>query len=148
MSTNLHLRNCKRLISQCSLTQFSMLAILIVRMSTGVIKSAVPMKSALWLGQAFNGLLPLHDSKDVATFHPGSWNTGTNPDLAFVSVAPDSRVPERRILEKLPRSQHRPSHIVPPRLALPVPSKPVKRWNFRKANWSHYNALTNQLAKS
>ena len=25
---------------------------------------------------------------------------------------------------------------------------PVKRWNFRKAKWSHYNALTNQLAKS
>ena len=25
---------------------------------------------------------------------------------------------------------------------------PVKQWNFRKAKWSHYNALTNQLAKS
>ena len=25
---------------------------------------------------------------------------------------------------------------------------PVKRWNFRKAKWRHYNALTNQLAQS
>ena len=25
---------------------------------------------------------------------------------------------------------------------------PVKRWNFRKANWSHYIALTNKFAKT
>ena len=97
---------------------------------------------------SLNGLVPLLDPKDVATFHSGSWNTGTNPDLTFVSVGPDSRVPDRRILAKFPRSQHRPSLIAPPRLALPVPSKPVKRWNFCKANWIHYNALTNELAKS
>ena len=84
----------------------------------------------------------------MATFHSGRWSTGTNPDLAFVSVGPNSRLPDRRILEKLPRSQHRPSLIVSPRLTLSVPSMPVKRWNFRKAKWSHYNALTNQLAKS
>ena len=75
---------------------------------------------------SLNGLVPLHDPKDVATFHSGRWNTGTNPDLAFVSVGPDSRVPNRRILETFPRSQHLPSLIVPPRLALPVPSKPVE----------------------
>ena len=97
---------------------------------------------------SLNGLVPLHDPKDVTTFRSGRWNTGTNPDLTFVSVGPDSRVPDRRILEKFPRSQPRPSLIVPSRLALPVSSKPVKRWNFRKANWSHYNTLTNKLAKS
>ena len=95
-----------------------------------------------------NGLVPLHDPKNVATFDFGRWNTGTNPDLAFVSVGPDSCAPNKRILEKFPRAQHRPSLIIHPRLALPVPSKPVKRWNFRKVNWSHYNALTNKLAKS
>ena len=97
---------------------------------------------------SLNGLVPLHDRKDVATFHSRRWNTGTNPDLAFVSVGPDSLFPDRRILEKFPRSQHRFSLIVPPRLTLSVPSMPVKRWNFCKAKWSHYNALTNQLAKS
>ena len=94
-----------------------------------------------------NGLVSLHGPKDVTTFHSGRWNTGTNHDLIFVSVGPDSRVPDRRILEKFPRLPHRLSLIVPLRLALPVPSKPVKRWNFRKANWSHYDALTNKLAK-
>ena len=29
-----------------------------------------------------------------------------------------------------------------------VPSIPVKRWNFRKAKWSHYIALTNKFAKT
>ena len=29
-----------------------------------------------------------------------------------------------------------------------VPSMPVKRWNFRKAKWIHYIALTNKFAKT
>ena len=117
-------------------------------MSTEAIKPAVSMERALLLEQASTALFLSTTQKDVAIFHSGRWSTGTDPDLTFVSVGPGSRVPHRRILEKFPRSQHRPSLIAPPNLALPVPSKPVKRWNFRKANWSHYNALTNKLAKS
>ena len=36
----------------------------------------------------------------------------------------------------------------PPRFAMAVPSMPVKRWNFRKAKWSRYIALTNKFAKT
>ena len=61
-----------------------------------------------------NSLVPIDDPKDVATFHSGRWNTGTNHDLTFVSVGPDNPVPDRCILEKFPRSQHRPSLVVPP----------------------------------
>ena len=43
---------------------------------------------------SLNGLVPLHDPKDVATFKSGRWNTGTNPDLTFVSVGSDSCVPD------------------------------------------------------
>ena len=32
--------------------------------------------------------------------------------------------------------------------ALSVPSMSVKRWNFRKAKWSHCIALTNKFAKT
>ena len=137
MSTNLHLREYKRLISQSSLSPFSMLAILIVHMPTGVIDPADAHGVCLVAWSSLNGLVPLHDPKDVATFYFGRWNTGTNPDLAFVSVGPDSCVPNTGILKTFPRSQHRPSLIVPPRLALSVPRKPVERWNFRKTNWSH-----------
>ena len=69
MSTNIHLRDSKHLLSQCFLAPFSMLAILIVsmstgviesRMSTGVIEPTVPMESALLLGQALTVLsLPM-----------------------------------------------------------------------------------------
>ena len=37
---------------------------------------------------------------------------------------------------------------MPPRFAMAVPSMPVKRWNFRKAKWSHYIGLTNKFAKT
>ena len=40
-----------------------------------------------------------------------------------------------------------PSLFAPFRFARPVPSKPVRRWNYRKAKWSHYTTLTNKLAK-
>ena len=80
-----------------------------------------------------NCLALLYNAKDAASFYSGRWNIGTNPDLAFASVGPNSRLPNRRVLEKFPRSQHRPSLITPPRFAMAVPSMPVKRWNFLKA---------------
>ena len=97
---------------------------------------------------SINCLALLYNAKDTASFYSGRWNTGTNPDLAFASVGPNSRLPDRRILDKFPRSQHRPSLITPPRFAMAVPSMPVKRWNFHKAKWSHYIALTNKFAKT
>ena len=69
----------------------------------------------------------LYNAKDAASFYSGRWNTGTNPDLAFASVGPNSRLPDRRVLDKFPRSQHRPSLITLPRFAMAVPSMPVKR---------------------
>ena len=91
---------------------------------------------------SINCLALLYNAKDAASIYSGRWNTGTNPDLAFASVGLNSRLPDRRVLDKFPRSQHRPSLITQPRFAMAVPSMPVKRWNFRKANWSHYIALT------
>ena len=95
-----------------------------------------------------NNLDLFHNPKEAASFHSGRWNAGTNPDLAFVSINSDIRLPDRHVLEEFPRSQHRPSLIFQPRFARPVPSKPVKRWNFRKAKWSHYITPTNKLART
>ena len=87
-------------------------------------------------------------SKDAVSFYSGHWNTGTNPDLTFAIVDSNSRLSDGRILEKFPRSQDRLLLITPPRFAMAVPSMPVKRWNFCKAKWSHYIALTNKFAKT
>ena len=71
-----------------------------------------------------------------------------NTIIAFASVGPNSCLPDGHVLDKFLRSQHRPSLITPPRFAMAVPSMPVKRWNFRKAKWNHYIALTNKFAKT
>ena len=97
---------------------------------------------------SINYLALLYNAKDAASFYSGRWNTDTNPFLGFASVGPNSRLSDRRVLEKFPRSQHRPLLIRPPRFALAVPSMLVKRWNFRKAKWSHYVAMTNKFAKT
>ena len=53
---------------------------------------------------SINCLALLYNAKDAASFYSGRWNTGTNPDLAFSSVGPNSRLPDRHILDKFPRS--------------------------------------------
>ena len=97
---------------------------------------------------SINCLALLYNAKDTASFYSSHWNTGTNPDLAFASIGPNSRLLNRHILEKSPRSQHQLSLITQPRFAMVVPSMPVKQWNFRKAKWSHYIALTYKFAKT
>ena len=78
---------------------------------------------------SINCLALLYNAKDTASFYSGRWNTGTNSDLAFASVDSNSRLPDRRILDKFSRSQHRPSLITPPRFAMAVPSIPSARPN-------------------
>ena len=97
---------------------------------------------------SINSLTLLYNPKDSASFHSGCWNSGTNLDLAFASADSDSRLTNRRVLEKFLKSQHQPSLITPPKFALPVPSMPLKRCNFREAKWSHYIALTNKFSRT
>ena len=66
-----------------------------------------------------NNLALLHNPNDAASLHSGRWITSTKPDLAFVSIDSDNRLPDRHALEK---SQRRPSLITPPRFARLVPS--------------------------
>ena len=44
----------------------------------------------------------LYDPNDSASFHPGRWNNGTNPDLAFAFADSNSCFPDRGVLEKFP----------------------------------------------
>ena len=122
MSANHRQRDCEPWIYQCFLTPVCSLAILTVVMLTGVMMTTVRTVSA-WLAGQILIVLP---SYIMPRTLPGRWNTGTNPDLAFASVGPNSRLPDRRVLDKFPRSHHQPSPITPPRFALTVPNMPVK----------------------
>ena len=73
---------------------------------------------------ASSGLVLLNNPKDAPSFFSGRWNTVTNPDLAFASASHNSWHLDRRTLEKLPRSQHRPSLITSTVSVTSVPSEP------------------------
>jgi len=66
------------------------------------------------------------------------------PYLAYASLGRDSRLPDRRVLGEFPRSQHRSSLITSPSFKVPAHSDPVKRWNFRKADWKRFCLLTGE----
>ena len=53
---------------------------------------------------SINCLALLYNAKDAASFYSGRWNTGTNPDLAFASVGPNSRLPDiqKRVRRSFP----------------------------------------------
>ena len=147
-STNLHQPNCDPWISQCFLTPDFMLVISTVATLTGVTMITTRTMSA-WLAEQELIVLPSYTvPRTPPAFTLADWNTGTNPDLAFAIVNPKSCLPDRRLLEKFPKSKHRPSLITQPRFAMSVPSMPVKRCSFQRAKWSHYNALTNKFAKT
>ena len=89
----------------------------------------------------------MYNSKDTFSFFSGRWNTGTSPDLAFLSADLDSLQLDRRTSGKLPKFQHRPLLIMVSKNLTPVPSEPYRRWNFRKANWEQYSLITNKLSQ-
>ena len=97
--------------------------------------------------ESINRLALLYNAKDAASFYSGRWNTGTNPDLAFANVDPNSRLLDRRVLDKFS------GHNIDLRLLhhqdlLCSAKHACKRWNFCKTKWSHYIALTNKFAKT
>ena len=98
-----------------------------------------PDGSALEDWASASGVHLLYDPKEPDSFHSGRWNTSTNPDLAFVNLSGPS--PHRSVLDPFPKSQHRPSLIVPDNPVTQISSRPVKRWNFRKANWNQFKDL-------
>jgi len=89
-----------------------------------------------------NNLVLLYDPKETASCASRRWNIGNTPDLAFAGFDQDSRLPDRRVLEKFSRSQHQLSLIKPPRLKVPVHSNVLIGWNFSKADWKRFSYAT------
>ena len=52
---------------------------------------------------SINCLTLLYNAKDAASFYSGHWNQSGS---SFASVGPNSRLLDRHVLEKFPRSQH------------------------------------------
>ena len=71
----------------------------------GITTITVRTVSALLVGQ----VLPSYTMLRIQfNFNSGCWNADSNPNLVFAKVGLNSRLPDRRVLEKFSRSQHRP----------------------------------------
>ena len=81
-------------------TPVPMLAALIAGMLIRVMMPPAQMENA-WLAGQVPTILPYFINQKMP---PAS--TSTNPDLTFVSIDSDSRLPDRHALEKFPRSQY------------------------------------------
>lgn len=82
------------------------------------------------------------DAKERNTFKSRTWNTESNPDLAFVSTNEKCQpLPMSRcVLKEFPKSQHRPV-ILEMGIQIPIiKSFPKPRWNFQKADWNSFKA--------
>ena len=88
-------------------------------------------------------LLKLYAPKQPASFISGRWKRETNPDLTFSTQIYET-VPERYVLKKFSRSQHRPFLITTPPLISFTNLAPIPRRNFRKADWELF---TEELEK-
>ena len=69
--------------------------------------------SCLATWAAGGNLSLLYDPKGPASFFSGRWRSETNSDVAFANSSDGKQLSCRRVVEKFPRSQHRPSHITP-----------------------------------
>ena len=82
----------------------------------------------------------IFDAKEKKSFLSRVHNSETNPDLCFVSSSLSRNGGIKRfVLDKFPRSQHRPI-IIKAGLSIHLIntySKP--RWNFSKANWNNFS---------
>ena len=90
----------------------------------------------------------LYDPKEPSTFYSARWNCNTNPDLAFSKHSPQEAMSVRRILDRFPRSHHRPSLITTSSLIHTIGGRPVLRWHFRKAKWDDFENAVNALAEN
>jgi len=81
----------------------------------------------------------LHDAKQKPSFLSGRWRRGYNPDLAFVTSRHSNNF-EKSVLDPVPRSQHRPIAVDIRPIIRPYKGKPIRRFNFRKANWDKFTS--------
>jgi len=92
----------------------------------------------------------LQDLKGPHTFWSARWNAGYNPDLSMITLDDDG-IPfpaERSIIGFFPNSQHR---VIMIKIGLSFQlnsSRPISRWNFRKANWEQFKVYIEKKYKS
>ena len=97
-----------------------------------------------WAANA--GMSLIHDAKLPASSQSKRWQRGYNPDLIFVSGQINNQC-EKKVLQPIPKSQHRPVMLQTYAAIKPVIVPFRRRFNFKKANWREFKTqLDDQIA--
>ena len=114
-SIKLHQHNCNPKISKCFFTLFYAGDFNGCHVDWSYDDNSTDReRSAAWA--CINSLFLLYHAQDAGSFYSGRWKTRTNLNLIFASVVPYILFPDRPVLKRFSRSQHRPLLITPPRL--------------------------------
>ncbi|GFR61212.1 hypothetical protein ElyMa_000098100 [Elysia marginata] len=92
-------------------------------------------------------LLLLYSPEDPPTFYSRSWMPTSTPDLAFATedIALNTT---RQVMDQLGGSDHKPVLLRVEMITARNATSTLPRWNYKKANWDHFTALTDKLAVS
>ena len=89
----------------------------------------------------------LNRANDTPTCYSRAWKTTSTPDLAF-STGDLAHKIERQVLDQLGGSDHRPIKLAI-NLNLNTPyHKPIPRWNYKRADWSKFVAVSEAKCKA
>jgi hypothetical protein len=89
----------------------------------------------------------LNRANDIATCYSKAWKSNSTPELAFSTVALAHKI-ERQVLDQVGGSDHRPIKLVID-LNLNTPyHKPIPRWNYKRADWSKFVAVSEAKCKA
>lgn len=92
-----------------------------------------------------NHLILVNDPTDTPTFYSRRWHTTTTPDLAFCTDDIHQKI-SRKVCDQLGGSDHRPVMLSIAETTTPVHAQ-LPRWNYKKANWSKFEARTNEITR-
>jgi hypothetical protein len=93
-----------------------------------------------------NKLALIRDAKQQGTFRSARWNQDYNPDLCFCTSDLEDKVKVEK-LRNFPHSQHRCIIYSVGSMIPTVNSRPIARWNLRKADWETYSSVLDSTVK-
>jgi hypothetical protein len=88
----------------------------------------------------------LNRANDTATCYSKVWKSTSTPDLAF-STGDLAHKIERKALDPLGGSDHKPIKLVIHLNLITPYHKPIPRWNYKRADWSKFGVVSEALCK-
>lgn len=86
----------------------------------------------------------INRADDPPTFYSRRWLSTSTPDLGFTTFDLAHKM-ERYVLPQLAGSDHKPIKLTLQLHNVPLTTKPLPRWNYKRADWNEFQTLTDKL---